>query len=138
MTVPAAKRKHISLLTKLASTLLELHPTDREHAKLITAAEYVARFEFDHAELWALTQNDHFTNLTPRLIAPHREKSRGDTSAVAKVKRIERRELLHKEFMADMERHRRDRESDRRYLANKRKIPSRPFPQRRKENGRAR
>lgn len=83
------KRKHISLTTKLAATLLTLHPQDREHAKNMTEAQYISLFQFDHAELWALEGGDHFTNLTPLLIAPHRQKSKRDTSIVAKVRRIE-------------------------------------------------
>jgi hypothetical protein len=85
----AKSRKNIPLVTKLAAALLMLNPEDREHAKSMTAAQYLSLFQWDHAVLHAIEVNDHFTNLTPILIVPHRGKSRKDTSIVAKTKRLE-------------------------------------------------
>ena len=63
---------------------------DYEHAKLMSAAQIISLYHFDHGVLHALDGQDEPWNLTPRLISGHREKSRRDTSIVAKVKRIER------------------------------------------------
>lgn len=83
-----SQRKHISLTTKLASALLALGHIPYEDAKEMTAAQIIALYHFDHGILHAFTQNDAFWNLTPRLIAEHRQKSRKDTGIVAKSKRI--------------------------------------------------
>jgi hypothetical protein len=57
----------------------------------MTALQYISHchLEFDHIELHALGGSDHFSNLTPMPFKAHREKSRIDTSKVAKVKRNE-------------------------------------------------
>jgi hypothetical protein len=125
------RRRHISLMTKLAAVLLVLHPEDRERAKQMTAKQYVRskqlEWEWDHIELHALGGSDHFTNLTPMPFAEHREKSRRDTSIVAKVKRLRTdwqgfKLLSVKKAEAKYKRV---------YKWPKRKIPSRPFRQRR-------
>lgn len=83
-------RAHISDRTKLASVLLVLGQIDYEHAKAMGRENFLSLWQFDHGILHAIEVNDEFWNLTPRLISPHREKSRKDTSIVAKVKRISR------------------------------------------------
>ena len=89
-------RAHISLTTKLAATLLTLYPEHRADAKMMSAEQYLSLFHFDHSALWALDENDHFTNLTPMLILAHREKSKVDAGIVAKV--INRLEPAQEEF----------------------------------------
>lgn len=81
-------RAHIADKTKLASALLALGLIDYEHAKEMGRDNFISLFQFDHGILHAIEINDEFWNLTPRLIAPHREKSRKDTSIVAKVRRL--------------------------------------------------
>src|SRR5687767_7334694 len=81
-------RAHINTTTKLASTLLARGEIPYEHAKLISAAQLISLYQFDHGILHAIDPNNEYWNLTPRLIAPHREKSRRDTSIVAKVRRL--------------------------------------------------
>ncbi len=49
-----------------------------------------ALFEMDHVVLHAHGGPDTWENLDPKLKAPHREKSRRDTSIVAKTKRLQR------------------------------------------------
>jgi len=136
------KRAHISLKTKLAATLRELQHlraqwnvayggTPEEDipyndAKLMSADQVVSLFHFDHNVLHAININDEHWNLTPRLIAEHREKSKRDTAIVAKSKRIRRKEATHAAHMstdsfADLDRAMGS-------FARKRKIPSRPFP----------
>ena len=84
------KRRHINLTTKLASALLALGDIPYEDAKQMTAEQIVSLYELDHGILHGIEPNDAFWNLTPRLIKPHREKSKRDTSIVAKTRRIEK------------------------------------------------
>jgi hypothetical protein len=69
--------------------LLALGDVPYEHAKAMTADQIISLYHFDHGKLHALECDDSFWNLTPRLISAHREKSRRDTSIVAKVVRNE-------------------------------------------------
>lgn len=84
-----AKRGHISWKTKYAAALLELGDVPYEDAKLMHEDQIISLYHVDHGELHNFTQNDVFWNLTPRLIAPHREKSKIDTKIAAKAKRID-------------------------------------------------
>ncbi len=129
-----ARRSHITLKTKLAAALLTIVRDDgtgrlapvipREDAKTMSADQVLSAFEFDHVELHALGGSDHHSNLYPRPRPEHREKSRKDTSAVAKVKRLSREQedfrarLLAKGEPSEPAPPRR----------SKRRIPSRPFP----------
>jgi hypothetical protein len=88
-------RKSPTMAEKLASVLLELQrlrgdPIDREHAKLMSAAQVNSLFHFDHAAGYACDGKDnHPTGLTPLLIAEHREKTaKKDIPAIAKGKRV--------------------------------------------------
>lgn len=56
----------------------------------MTAEQIISLYQFDHGILHAIEPIDEPWNLTPRLIAPHREKSRKDTAIVAKVKRLDK------------------------------------------------
>jgi hypothetical protein len=97
------RRKQPKLSEKLAATLLMLSRVDehdelvpvipREEAKRMTAAEIIGRFEFDHGIYVATPFNgdNHPTNLTPRIKAAHREKTKRDLKNIAKVRRSEKR-----------------------------------------------
>lgn len=116
-------RKSISLREKLAAALSMLLPQeDRDalRAAKASAAKVIGLFQFDHVVLHAIGGSDDWPNLTPMLIAPHREKSRRDTSIVAKVKRVSRE---HEDFRARMLRPDKGKSVTR---------DKRPFPQGRK------
>lgn len=76
---------------RLAAALACLLPPMRRdelrrlHAK---AEDVLSLFEFDHVVLHAHDGSDEWWNLDPKHVAAHREKSRRDTSIVAKVKRL--------------------------------------------------
>jgi hypothetical protein len=83
------KRKHISTATKLATALLALGDIPYEDAKSMTTRQIITFYSFDHYPiLHAHGGPDEPWNLRPMLRAEHREKSRSDTSTVAKVKRL--------------------------------------------------
>lgn len=82
------KRRRITLKDKLASALRELLRIPYDDAKQMTADQVISLVHFDHGILHAVDPVDDHWNLTPRLIAPHREKSRKDTGIVAKVRRL--------------------------------------------------
>lgn len=84
-----SKRKAPNLTVKLASALLALGDIPYLDAKQMSAEQIISLYQFDHGILHAIEVNDEFWNFTPRLIKPHREKSKKDTAIVAKVKRIE-------------------------------------------------
>lgn len=86
------KRAHIGLKTKLASALLALGDVDYEHAKLMSEDQILSLYQWDHGILHAIEPNDTYWNLRPALINPHRQKSRGDTRAIAKVKRLSKQQ----------------------------------------------
>ena len=92
------KRAHVSLRVKLASALAELQylrgdPIPWEQLKAMTAEHLLSLYTWDHGALHYFTANNHFTNLTPRLILAHREKSKKDAAIVAKSKRITKKPL---------------------------------------------
>lgn len=140
-----AKRKHISLKTKLASALLELGHIPYADAKEMGEANFLSLWTFDHGILHGVEVNNSFWNLTPRLIVPHREKSRKDAGVVAKVKRLEKAHAAHIERMTQLV-FKAQLAFERIHTGNgnfeytrttqrpkfKRKIPSRPFPKRKK------
>lgn len=103
-------RARISDRTKLASALLALGWIDYEHAKEMGRENFLSLWHFDHGVLHAIEINNEFWNLTPRLILPHRGKSKKDAGTIAKVKRLARanddavRRLLAKEPGASAER----------------------------------
>jgi len=88
-------RGHVNLTTKLAATLLCLRDGDQmplipyEHAKLMSAAQIVSLFQFDHGILHTHDGPDEPWNLTPRMIIPHRIKTATvDVPVAAKVKHL--------------------------------------------------
>jgi hypothetical protein len=65
------------------------------------AEEVIRLFHFDHIVLHALFGSDLWWNLDPKMVAPHRAKSKLDTAIVAKVRRIEPK---WQEFLRNMAR----------------------------------
>src|SRR5882672_6296640 len=59
------RRKHISLVTKLASALLALGHVRYEDAKLMTQDQIISLYQFDHGILHAIDPINEFWNLTP-------------------------------------------------------------------------
>jgi hypothetical protein len=114
------KRKRLSLKTQLASALRELFRLPYEDAKQMTADQVISLAHFDHGILHAIDVVDEHWNLTPRLIAEHRTKSRKDTGIVAKVRRLTADQ-------EDFQRRVLQRECGEKRVA-KRTISSRPFP----------
>lgn len=57
----------------------------------MTAQQIISLFEFDHGVLHAHGGVDEPWNLTPKLIKPHRRKSKLDRSIIAKSKRIDKK-----------------------------------------------
>lgn len=132
------KRAHVPLTTKLASCLAELQylrgdPIPFGQLKVMSAAHLVSLYHFDHAELHTLTANDHFTNFTPRLILPHREKTKRDLKQLAHGRKVARANAAHKAKMAekmmpvDVRGDKADGHSSR--PKPKKKWPKRSFPQ---------
>ncbi len=95
------RREHINMTTKLAAVLLALGDIPYEDAKQMTAKQIISLYHFDHGVLHGVKAINKFWNLTPRLIAKHRTKTKKDIATVAKVKRVEKR---WREFMRAMQR----------------------------------
>lgn len=99
-------RNGIPLKVKLASALLQLREATGEplipyeYAKQMTAEQIMSLFQWDHGILHAVEPIDEPWNLTPRLIRPHREKSRKDTSTVAHVLNVATSQAIHEARMA--------------------------------------
>lgn len=84
-------RKYINLRERLAAALSMLLPQelrDELRAAKVPAKQIIAMFHQDHGELYALGGADRWWNLTPLLVIVHKQKSRKDTSIVAKVRRL--------------------------------------------------
>ena len=91
------KRKPPNLREKLAATLLMMVRPGKDgtmqpvipfaEAKKMTAREIIGAFDFDHDVYVAIGGGNHPSNLTPRLRAEHREKTKRDLANIAKVKR---------------------------------------------------
>ena len=87
-------RKHIPLSEKLAATLaclLTQEHRDSLRGRKASASEVLSLFHFDHIELHAFNGSDSWFNLDPKLVNLHREKSKADTSIVAKIRRIDKK-----------------------------------------------
>jgi hypothetical protein len=89
-------RSHIGWQTKCASALLALGHIPYEDAKQMTAAQLCSLYQFHHNVRHAESGGDHFSNLEPMLIAPHRKRTAEiDVPAIAKAKRVTHK---HEEF----------------------------------------
>lgn len=102
----AVKRHHVSLKTKLAAALCQMmHDVDgrleliftHEEAKQLSEDQILSLFNWDHDPIpHAEGGEDAHYNIVPKLIVPHRIKTRmQDVPRIAKNKRISRE---HEEF----------------------------------------
>jgi hypothetical protein len=99
------KRRTPNLTVKLAAALLNMvtpnesggydYVLDRDECRDMTPEQICSLFQWDHGKLHGLAEDQaeadelmHPTNFTPRLIVPHRNKSRRDKTAIAKTRRI--------------------------------------------------
>ena len=128
------KRGHISYKTKLVSALCQMmHEVEgkleliftHEEAKALSEDQILSLFHWDHDPVpHAENGTDEHFNIVPKLIVPHRVKTRTfDVPRIAKNKRISRE---HEEFQRRMLTPRADREP------KKSRWGSRPFAKRRK------
>lgn len=88
------RRAYISFPEKLAATLaclLTQEHRDDLRSRKVPASEVLSLFHFDHVVLHAFEGSDLWWNLDPKLVEPHREKSKRDTSIVAKAKRLDKK-----------------------------------------------
>lgn len=94
-------RTHISFKTKLASALLALGHIPYNDAKVMTTDQMLSLYHFDHNKFAAHDGGEHFSNLEPMLIHNHRKKTaKIDIPAIAKSKRIRRKEAAHRGAIA--------------------------------------
>jgi hypothetical protein len=133
------KRGYIRAADKIASLLADrLPPEQRAALRQLKppAAQVMSMFDWDHIVLHAFDGANDWHNLQPMLRAEHREKSRRDTSIVAKTKRIRQANALHNERMLDLGKAVADRFIENsetlRLFRAKRRWPSRSFPKGRK------
>lgn len=84
------RRKHISYRTLYAMALLALGRIPYEHAKAMGESNFLSLWMKDH-NIYVEANDpdqDEFWNLTPMLIAEHREKTKRDMKIIAKGRRI--------------------------------------------------
>lgn len=98
-----SKRKQPNMSEKLGSALLEVQrlrgdPIDRDCAKAMTADQICSLFQFDHdAGYAAHGAGNHPTEMTPLLIAEHREKTaKKDKPAISKCTRLSKEHEEHR------------------------------------------
>jgi hypothetical protein len=101
------KRKAPNMSEKLASALLHIRRGVEGGDWLIkgelrkaSAREIVSSVDWDHVRRWAEGGENIPQNLQPLPRAEHREKSRKDTTEVAKGKRYGKKEAEHRERLA--------------------------------------
>lgn len=93
-------RAKLTLTTKLASSLLARGEIPYLDAKLMTAEQLNSLYQWHHNMRHAEDGGDHFSNIEPMLIAPHRERTaKIDAPEIAKNKRIDK---AHKDFQRRM------------------------------------
>jgi len=99
-----AKRKHITLKTKLAATLRRLGDIPYRDAKLMTEDQIISLYQFDHNILHETKHpdRDKWWNLEPLLIRAHRKKTKRDAHVIAKGRRI-RAKLPNKKMVAALD-----------------------------------
>lgn len=84
-------RKYVAIREKWAAALSMLLPQDVRdelREKKVPAKTIISMFDQDHVIFHAWGGPDRWWNFTPMLRAPHREKSRRDTSTIAKSNRV--------------------------------------------------
>ena len=125
-----AVRKDDYLAAALSLLLSYEERTALRRAK-VPASTVLRMFSPDHIELHALGGSDAWWNLHPTLRAPHKEKSKRDTSIVAKVKRIARKMAPQARSMALDALHKKASLANPKYQTRpKRPMTSRGFPKR--------
>jgi len=111
-TVPTADVQSVAIDTrqpnlsdKLAAALLTLGDIEYEHAKLMTAAQIISLYHFDHYPIRRESGGPTAPwNLVPRLIAAHRDKTaRVDHPEIAKGRDVRASEAQHRAAMASKE-----------------------------------
>jgi hypothetical protein len=114
-------RDHISMETKLAAALLALGHIPYEHAKLMTAAQIISLYNFDHYPIRKADNGpDEPWNLVPLGIMAHRKKTADkDVPELRKADRLAKARAALDVVLATGEKPPRP--------TNKRRIPSRPF-----------
>src|SRR5258708_446450 len=98
--MPPRKRAYIPKDEKIAAALAPLLPLHEQRSLRRAkgpASTVIKLFHFDHIVLHAHGGSDKWWNLDPMQVAPHKEKSRRDTSIVAKVDRIIAKRAQHEE-----------------------------------------
>lgn len=96
-------RKYVAIREKWAAALSMLLPQevrDDLRERKVPAKTVIALFDQDHVVLHAFDGPDRWWNFTPMLRALHREKSRRDTSIVAKSGRLVEGQREHLATMA--------------------------------------
>lgn len=127
-----SKRAYISWKTKYAAALLALGDIEYEHAKGMTEDQIISLYNVDHGILHAIEPIDDFWNLTPKLIAEHREKSADDKTIISKSDRIMKANAAHGSAIQLKTSGRPVEEQPR----SPRRMQSRPFQKKRKLLGR--
>lgn len=117
-----SKRAHISLETKLASALLALGHIPYLHAKLMTAAQIISLYDFDHYPIRKVDGGpDEPWNIVPLGIMEHRKKTaETDIPQIRKGDRLRAARAALDRFLATGEKPPRPK--------HKRKIPARANP----------
>lgn len=119
-------RKEPTLKDKLAAALREIAQIPMDHARLMTADQMLSLFQFHHILYHTDSGIDEHWNLEPMLIRPHRERTaKIDVPQIARTRRISATE---EEFRRRMLTPRDERP------VKRSRIPSRPFPKRRKKS----
>lgn len=94
-------RKQPNLTDKCASALLALGHIKYDHAKLMTAAQFLSLYEFHHGIRHAEDGASEFWNLTPMLRAAHRDRTAAiDVPEIAHNKRVRHGKDRHDARMA--------------------------------------
>lgn len=87
------KRKAIPLEQQLAAALACLLPQaqrDELRRDRVPAKAVIRLFTMHHLDYWALSEDNHWSNLDPMLRASHAARFGQDAAAIAKVKRLQR------------------------------------------------
>ncbi len=98
--MPPRKRAYIRKDEKIAAALACMMPAgqrDALRAARVPAKAVLKLFEWDHIVLHTHKGSDLWWNLDPKAVVLHKEKSRRDTSIVAKVDRIIAKRAQHEE-----------------------------------------
>lgn len=117
-----------------ASMMLPKAERDELRAREALAEEVLSRFELHHVVYFSWSKNNRWWNLDPQLKADHKQHTKTDIGIIAKSKRIQKKEMVHKLAFMEKAALKKDGTPFRGTMAwpvkvkRKRKIPSRPFP----------